>query len=408
MLRLSILALLVCGCGVASIDTGSPRPSRADADGTPAADAGTRAPVESGVEEPSPVVGIAVIDVQATFVSGAANKDIAQILDGTKTVLQLAGSHKTPLLMTYEHSKTQSGYTLASQLAGAVPAGTRDFIKITFAATGLPAFASAITQLGLTHVVLLGAETDVCVLQTALGLRSMNRAVLLLQDTVFTSEPNTAPALRRMKQAGVALVQRAQLEGFLAKPPSLPARPEVPVRIVDPFNVVAVLNHLDDAALSLSADPQLKAKQARLHELLLISEWFDIPLYGTATTLPAAFAGLITTKIQPLADLPAAAQGKQVILAGSDQGLPALVASLSPAHPLFIMEDGLIGSGGLDQPTTLEGFFSAGTAVPTTYKTFYYEMVRSVDVAQWPKAWLDRYDVYFNKTSAPEDLPPIR
>ena len=32
----------------------------------------------------------------------------------------------------------------------------------------------------------------------------------------------------------------------------------------------------------------------------------------------------------------------------------------------------------------------------------------ATDPAQWPsQAWVARYDEYYNKTSAPEDLPPM-
>ena len=50
-----------------------------------------------------------------------------------------------------------------------------------------------VLNLGLTHAVVLGAETDVCVMQTVLGLRRMGLTVILHSDAVFSSESNVGP-----------------------------------------------------------------------------------------------------------------------------------------------------------------------------------------------------------------------
>ena len=52
-------------------------------------------------------------------------------------------------------------------------------------------------------VVVAGAETDVCVMQSCFGLLEMGFEVFLLEDCVFSNEANVGPALRRMQQAGV-------------------------------------------------------------------------------------------------------------------------------------------------------------------------------------------------------------
>jgi hypothetical protein len=47
-----------------------------------------------------------------------------------------------------------------------------------------------------------GGETDVCVLQSVLGLIEAGLQVFLLEDALFSSEPNIGPAMRRMQSAG--------------------------------------------------------------------------------------------------------------------------------------------------------------------------------------------------------------
>ena len=56
--------------------------------------------------------------------------------------------------------------------------------------------------LGRRTVAVAGSETDVCVLFTVLGLLRNGYRVLLLEDCLFTSEPDPGAALARMRAAG--------------------------------------------------------------------------------------------------------------------------------------------------------------------------------------------------------------
>ena len=47
-----------------------------------------------------------------------------------------------------------------------------------------------------------GAETDVCILQSVLGLLREGYEVYLLEDCLFSSESAPEPAIARMRQAG--------------------------------------------------------------------------------------------------------------------------------------------------------------------------------------------------------------
>jgi hypothetical protein len=53
------------------------------------------------------------------------------------------------------------------------------------------------------QLIVAGSETDVCVLQSVIGLIDMGFQVFLLEDGLFTSEPNPHAALTRMYQLGV-------------------------------------------------------------------------------------------------------------------------------------------------------------------------------------------------------------
>jgi len=403
-MRALVIAILLLGAG-----PGCDAPSDAPGEGgTHAPDSGPSP--DQGVAGSQARLGVVVIDVQDLFVRYAAQKEIDQIIDNIRSTLALTAQHRTPLFVTFEDSKNRStGHGLPARLAGAIPAHAREFIKTTFAATGNKAFASAVRQSGLTHLVVLGAETDVCVLQTALGLRAMGFEVILQQDAVFTSEPNTAPALRRMRQAGVRMASASEVQALAAGKAPLPAAEGGTIAIVKPLSIAVVLNRFDDAGLAGSSDPLGVAKHARLRELLLISEWFDMPLYGAGShTLPAKYGSLITKQIQPLESLASAAGIEQIVIAGTDAGLAGLVQGLAKARDVFLVEDALLSSGAGDQPSTLEALYNDASAVPITYKSLYYGMTKSISLAEWPsKSWVDKDPVYYPKTRAPEDLPPM-
>jgi len=231
--------------------------------------------------------------------------------------------------------------------------------------------------------------------------------VILQEDAIFTSEPNTGPALRRMKQASVQLAGLVQVKAYLEGKASAPVAPSGPIRLVRPLAVAAVLNGLDDSSIAASLDSHKQEKLARLHELLLIAEWFEIPLYGTTTTLPSSFKGIITKPIRPLSELAQNVAATQVLVAGTDEGMEELVGGMG-SRDVFLMEDAVLAARpAADHAALLDGLYRQGI-VPTTYKSFYYDMTKSVDPDEWPsKSWLTKFDEYYNKTQAPEDLPPM-
>ncbi len=60
----------------------------------------------------------------------------------------------------------------------------------------------AIEGLAGGQIAVAGGETDDCVLQSVLELIETGQQVFLLEDALFSSEPNVGPAIRRMESAG--------------------------------------------------------------------------------------------------------------------------------------------------------------------------------------------------------------
>lgn len=396
---------------------GCSAPSVGASDGKVAPDgkvAGTD-PDEIGNETPAPTpatsrgkLGVVVIDSQQVFFTTAnarnPSSDITKRMANNKRVLELATASHAPTFITYEASKT-GDHALHSSLAGVVPPQAQEFIKTTFAATGQPQFLGAVKASEVRRLIVIGAETDVCVLQTMLGLRRAGFEVLALVDALFTEEVNDAPALRRMRQAGIVQVKMQEAEALLTDGAASQApTTTAPPPIVRPLEIGIVLHDL--AGLN-AADSNAAAKKARLKQLLLISEWFKMPVLAAdpqqaLAALPADLQTILKHPIVALASRPA--QVKQVVVAGGRSGLDAPVTELAKGGEVFLMDDILLGGAAAD----LEPLYVKG-AIPSTYKMLYYEMIQSVNDAQWPsQQWVTDSSPYFALTQSPEELPPIR
>src|SRR5262249_37188579 len=159
--------------------------------------------------------------------------------------------------ITYEASKS-GDHALPASLVAVRPRDAKEFIKTTFGAMGQPEFAAALKASGLHRFIVLGAETDVCVLQTILGMRRAGFDVIALSDALVTEEVSPGAALRRMKQAGVATLETTDIEAVLSSGQSTETPPSAgPPVIVRPLEMGIVLHDLDGLSAS---DPNASAK----------------------------------------------------------------------------------------------------------------------------------------------------
>jgi hypothetical protein len=113
----------------------------------------------------------------------------------------LATVYDLPLLATFEQPVEKKGW-LPPRLEPYFPSHGQRYTKQTFNCCGEPAILEAIERLNRPQIAVAGGETDVCVLQSVLGLIAAGKQVFLLEDALFSSEPNVGPAIRRMEGAG--------------------------------------------------------------------------------------------------------------------------------------------------------------------------------------------------------------
>ena len=152
-----------------------------------------------------------IIDVQERLTP--AIHELAPLLANTKILLAAARALDVPALASEQYPKGL-GRTLPeiSTLLPPADVSGQPFEKTHFSCTAEPGFAELLPPLlhdqpPRDQIVIAGIEAHVCVLQTALGLKAMGRAVFVVADACSSrSRANAELAFERLRQNGVAVV----------------------------------------------------------------------------------------------------------------------------------------------------------------------------------------------------------
>ena len=148
----------------------------------------------------------AVIDVQEFFLSQLGNRAArSRIEANTTNFARLLGYFKIPMVVTIERPIDYKGSlpkTLKRQLADRAEFFEKDFFDLTKEKK----IGSHIARLKKKQVVVAGCETDVCVLQSCLGLLGLGCEVYVVEDLLFSSSQNVDSAIARMKAEGAVLL----------------------------------------------------------------------------------------------------------------------------------------------------------------------------------------------------------
>jgi nicotinamidase-related amidase len=149
---------------------------------------------------------LVIVDVQEGFYgddlgpdeSPRAREALARMTWLAKVARRLA----VPAVLTEEDPR-RNGATFA-QIADVFPdAGA--VVKPTFGLTGTPELVDRIERTGRKTAVLIGFETDVCVAQSAIGLKERGMRVVVLEDAVFSPGEMHDRGLARMASEGIEL-----------------------------------------------------------------------------------------------------------------------------------------------------------------------------------------------------------
>ncbi len=147
-------------------------------------------------------VSLLVVDVQERLVG--AMSDAEGLLARSRWMLEVAQALALPTVFSeqYPQGLGSTVPALTALVPGAEVVDKRHFSCV--AADCLPE-----TLLAREQVLVMGIEAHVCVLQTVLGLLSLDKQVFVIEDLVDSRRPQDCQlALQRMRDAGAFVVSR--------------------------------------------------------------------------------------------------------------------------------------------------------------------------------------------------------
>lgn len=151
---------------------------------------------------------LVIIDVQDAFLDKLPGQQSTRLLNNICWLIALAQWRQIPLVVTAEELPAQP---LAPRLVDALPANMPIFDKAIFGLADQPDILAAVAQTGRKTAVLVGLETDVCVMHSAIGLLGQGYRVAVVTDAVGTPAPGQEIGLNRMQRGGAIMVNKKSL-----------------------------------------------------------------------------------------------------------------------------------------------------------------------------------------------------
>ena len=149
---------------------------------------------------------LVVVDVQPGFLArewfseqdaAAARSALARAV----WLVALAARLEIPVVVTEEEPE-RNGST-DPRVTERLPAGTPVLRKPTFGLAGTPEILGAVRGTERRTTVVVGCETDVCVAQSAIGLRDQGFECVVVVDATFSPGEMHARGLDRLAAAGI-------------------------------------------------------------------------------------------------------------------------------------------------------------------------------------------------------------
>ena len=137
---------------------------------------------------------LVVVDAQPGFLPDEAKP----ALERMAWLVAVAALLGIPVVATEEEPERHGATRIE------LPPAARVFRKPTFGLAGSPEILEAVRGSGRSTAVLVGAETDVCVAQSAIGLHDAGFACAVVEDATFSPGEMHERGLARLAAAGIA------------------------------------------------------------------------------------------------------------------------------------------------------------------------------------------------------------
>jgi nicotinamidase-related amidase len=146
-----------------------------------------------------------IVDVQEFFLLQIDKRLRSKLETNIKNFARLLGYFRVPMIATLERPVDQKG-ALPKEIDKYLRGVAKIFEKDFFDLTKEKKIADHIARLNKKQVIVAGCETDVCVLQSCLGLLGLGYDVYVAEELVFSSSRNVDAAIARMKADGAVFL----------------------------------------------------------------------------------------------------------------------------------------------------------------------------------------------------------
>ena len=143
-----------------------------------------------------------IIDLQDFFLSQVDRRLGSRIKTNTGNLVRLFNYFRIPIVVTLERPVDFKGL-LPKEIGKHLGDRAETFEKNFFDLCKDAKIKSHLARLKRRQAIVAGCETDVCVLQSCLGLLSLGYEVYVMEELIFSSSPNADAAIARMKAEGV-------------------------------------------------------------------------------------------------------------------------------------------------------------------------------------------------------------
>ncbi len=344
---------------------------------------------------------------------------------------QVAADNNLRTQITYEALR-RTIRLFITEIEQVLPADTKRYYKTYFNSTqeaDVKAGMEKLREQGVHQIIVAGAETDVCVMQTVLGLKKLGLDVYLASDAVFSTELYTRPTFKRLQQAGVKLVKTDELidaikgEETAVLSPRYNIKPRYNLFQADRSKMSAVFFNQDAENIIQAEHDNKPAVDYRIRQWSEYAHYVLEPAMGVEIFHVSANGKPYSSELMAPESLQSVSNINQVIsqmqAAGKSQAIISGVVSeqelLGATHKLVhagivpvIMEDNLMGKN-VDPVNYLDKVYSMG-AVPATYKMLGYEITEAIYNLDLSQSEADAHDVLYQNTEQIllELLPRLR
>jgi hypothetical protein len=142
-----------------------------------------------------------IIDVQEFFLSQVELRLQSLLTKDIANFARLLGYFRIPILVTLERPVEHKG-KLPTKIRKDLSRSSRTFEKDCFDLTKEEKISEFIGRSKKRQILAVGCETDVCVLQSCLGLLALGYETYIVEDLLFSSSTNVEASIARLQGEG--------------------------------------------------------------------------------------------------------------------------------------------------------------------------------------------------------------